>query len=74
MKHESQLVAAIADIIAREGFEFADDDTYTGYARDLKQSATDLAAAADQNNYEQARTAFGKAAKACADCHEGYRQ
>jgi len=74
VKHESQVASAVADIITREGFEFADDDTYLGYARDLKQAETEIAAAVDKNNYDQARQAFGKASKSCANCHEGYRQ
>lgn len=73
-KHEAQLLATIADIIAREGYEYADDDTYAGYARDLKQASTDIVAAIDQDNYEHARQALGKASKACTECHEGYRQ
>jgi hypothetical protein len=74
IRHESQLVATIADIIAREGFEYWDDETYAQYARDLKQSASDIAAAVEIENFEQARQAIGNASKACANCHEGYRQ
>jgi hypothetical protein len=74
IRHESQLMAAVADIITREGFEFADDDTYVGYANELKHAAMELAAAADSDNYDQAGKAFGKASKSCANCHEGYRQ
>jgi hypothetical protein len=74
IKHESQMIAAIADIITREGFEFADDDTYVGYARDLKGAASEISAAADKGDYDAARQAFGKTSKACANCHEGYRQ
>src|SRR5262249_34711652 len=33
VKQEAQLIAAIADIISRPGYEYADDDTYAGYAR-----------------------------------------
>ena len=73
-KHEAQLLATIAEIITREGYEYADDDTYAGYARDLKQASMDVAAAIDQNNYEQARQAAGRVSKACTECHEGYRQ
>jgi hypothetical protein len=73
-KHEAQILATIADIITREGYEYADDDTYAGYARDLKQASSDVAAAIDQSNYEQARQAAGRASKACTECHEGYRQ
>jgi len=73
-KHEAQVLAAIAEIISRPGYEYADDDTYTGYARDLKQASLDVAAAIDRNNYDQAREAAGRASKACTECHEGYRQ
>lgn len=73
-KHEAQLLAAIAEMITRPGYEYADDDTYGGYARDLKQASMDVAAAIDQNNYEQARQAAGRVSKACTECHEGYRQ
>jgi hypothetical protein len=71
--HEAQLMAAIADIVTREGFDFWDDEQYARFARDLRQAAIDTAAAADSNNYDQARDAIGRATKACANCHEGYR-
>ncbi|HEX3601590.1 MAG TPA: hypothetical protein VHU84_15670, partial [Lacipirellulaceae bacterium] len=74
VKQEAQLVATFADIITRPGFEYADDETYAGYARDLKKSESEVAAAVDLNNYDQARQALGNASKACASCHEGYRQ
>jgi hypothetical protein len=74
MKHESQLMATLADVITREGYEFWDDDTYTNYARELKQSGLDLAAAIDLDNYDHARAALTKATTSCTDCHEGYRQ
>lgn len=73
MKHEAQVVAMIADVIGREGFDFWDDEQYAGYANELKQSAIEIAAAAEINNYQQARRAIGRATKACSDCHEGYR-
>jgi hypothetical protein len=74
VKHESQLIATISAIISHQGYEYSDDDTYLQYARDLKQSVTELAAAVELDNFEQARQAFGKASKACTNCHEGYRQ
>jgi cytochrome c556 len=74
IKHESQLVATIAEIVGREGFEFWDDETYAQYARELKQAESEVAAAVELDNFDQARQAIGRATKACADCHEGYRQ
>jgi Cytochrome C' len=74
VKHEAQMLATIADIISRPGYEYSDDDTYSEYARNLKQAESDVAAAVDQDNFDQARQAFGRASKACTECHEGYRQ
>jgi hypothetical protein len=74
IKHEAQVIAAFADIITREGFEYWDDETYAGYARELRDASTEVAAAVDSDNYDQARAAAGKASKSCAACHEGYRQ
>jgi hypothetical protein len=73
VKHESQLVAAIADIIGREGFEYADDEKYSKCAQDLRQASADVSAAVDTDNYDQARAANNRMTKACADCHESFR-
>jgi hypothetical protein len=73
VRHEAQLVAAIADIISREGFEFADDENYTKCAHELRQAATDVSAAVETDNLEQAQQAGNRMTKACADCHEGFR-
>jgi hypothetical protein len=72
-KHEAQLIAAIADIIGREGFEFADDQNYVKFAHELRKAATDVSAAIDTDNLEQAQQAGNRMTKACADCHEGFR-
>jgi hypothetical protein len=73
VRHEAQLVAAIADVIGREGFDYWDDEQYAQYARELRQAATNVAAAAQQNDFTKAREATSRMTKACADCHEGYR-
>jgi hypothetical protein len=73
IRHEAQLAAAIADVIGREGFDYWDDEQYAAYARELRQAATDVTAAAESSNYQQAREAASRMTKACADCHEGYR-
>lgn len=73
VKHESQLVAAIADIIGRDGFEYADDEKYSKCAQELRQAAADVSAAVDTDNYDGARAANNRMTKACADCHESFR-
>lgn len=73
VRHEAQLMAAMADVIGREGFEYWDDEQYAQYARDLRQAAADIAAAAKLENYNQAKQAISRATSACTNCHEGYR-
>jgi hypothetical protein len=71
--HEAQVLAMLAEVIQRAEYEFSDDDTYVGHADELRQAAGDLSTAAGSGNYEQAQSAIGRATKACADCHDGYR-
>lgn len=73
ISHEAQILSALAEIIKREGYEFADDDTFVGYANELRDAAHQLRQATDQEDYVQARAALGRATKACSRCHEGYR-
>ena len=71
--HEAEIVAALSEVLTREGMTDADDDDYVAYARLMKTSALDVVAAVKLNNDEQARKATGEIAKACSDCHDNYR-
>jgi cytochrome c556 len=73
VRHEAELLALLADVIDREEFDYWDDETFTGYSRDLGSAAGDLARAAADGNYEAARAAAGAITNACAACHDGYR-
>ncbi|MCI0493049.1 MAG: hypothetical protein L0Z07_08945 [Planctomycetes bacterium] len=74
VRHEAQMVALLADVIGRKGFEYWDDATYADSVRGLRQAASDLGTATDVMNYQQARQALDRATKACNDCHDGYRE
>jgi hypothetical protein len=71
--HEAQLVAALAEVISRDGFEYADDDAYVDFCKQLKKSALDVVDAVKQNNADNARTAMSAMGKTCNACHDGYR-
>jgi hypothetical protein len=73
IRHEAQIVAMLGHVIGQEGFEYWDDPTYAEYAKQLREAARDISTAAAMEDFEQARRALGRASKACADCHEGYR-
>lgn len=71
--HEAQLLAAISEVIQREGFEFADDDTYLGLAKAMRDGALGIVEGVKTNDYSKANESAGVITKACSECHEGYR-
>ncbi len=71
--HEAEMIAAIAEVLTREGMEDGDDETYAEFAKLMKGNALDIVAAVKSNNAEDARKATGEIAKACDNCHENYR-
>jgi hypothetical protein len=71
--HEAELIAAIAEVIQKTGFEFADDETYLGFAKQMRDQALEVISAVKGKNYDAARTASGQIDKACSSCHEGFR-
>jgi hypothetical protein len=71
--HEAEIVAALAETIARPGMDNAEDEKFRGYAKALKASAVDLRAAVDRDNYEAGNKAAGVMLKSCASCHADFR-
>ncbi len=73
LTHEAQIVAAIAQVIAADGYDYADDEIYLEYAERLQEAARQLGEAAEKRDYPAAREAAGEMNKACSECHEDYR-
>ncbi|HEY2760104.1 MAG TPA: cytochrome c, partial [Pirellulales bacterium] len=73
LAHESEIVAALAEVISRPGMENADDEKFHSYAKALQKSAFDLRQAVSNANYDSARSAAGTLSKACANCHSDFR-
>lgn len=70
---QAQLLAMLAEVIQRDGYEYSDDDEFLAEARLLRSASEELAQAAKDKNYEAARTAAGRVSQSCSRCHEGYR-
>jgi len=70
---EAELISAIGEVITRNGYEFADEEAYLGFAKQMRDAAIAIADAVKSKNYDAARAASGKIDKACSQCHEGYR-
>ena len=67
------MIAALAEVVLQNGYEFADDETYRQYAQSMKTQAITVRDAVRTKSYDQARAAVGEIGKACSNCHEGYR-
>ncbi len=70
---EAEIVAAISEVLMKQGMEDAGDETYDGYAKRMKKAARDMVDAVKLKNHAQAQKAAGEISKSCAECHENYR-
>jgi hypothetical protein len=73
IKHEAEVVAALAQVIQHPSYTDAEDETYLEYAKALQQAALEIREAANEKNAEAARTAAGILSKACDACHVDFR-
>jgi hypothetical protein len=71
--HEAEVMAAIAEVLTREGMEDGDDETYAEFCHRMRDGARKIVEAIRSDNHEQARQAVGDIGKSCSECHEGYR-
>jgi len=73
VQHEAELLAALAALLPREGFEFADDAGFRARADELQAAAAALRKAANEASYPEARSAVGAIQQSCEKCHADYR-
>jgi hypothetical protein len=73
VKHDAEIVAAIAEFLTQDGMEDGDDDEYAAYCRQMKQSAQAIIESARRGHYDRAGEAVGQMRKSCTDCHDLYR-
>ena len=71
--HEAELVAALSELLCKEGLEDAGDDFYEGFAKQMRDAAREIADAVKLNNHESASKAVGTIRQSCSECHENYR-
>jgi hypothetical protein len=73
IKHEAEMVAALAQVIQHPSYTDAEDDSYIQYAKALQKAALEIRKAADEKNADAARTEAGKMSQACNNCHIDFR-
>jgi hypothetical protein len=73
VRHEAEILAALAEVISREGYEFAGDAEYAAFAGQIREGARAIADAATSEDHQRAEEAAADIGTACADCHDAYR-
>ena len=73
LHHEAQLMAVMAEVILQPGFDYADDESYQGYATELRDAAVALTQAVELESFEAAQLSIGNMKKACSNCHDEFR-
>lgn len=71
--HESQLVAAMAQVLMRENMQDADDEDYCSHSKLMCDSATKAAKACQTQNYDEVSTAVNTIGQSCSNCHDEWR-
>lgn len=70
---EAQVIAVIGHVIQDASYEYADDESYLGFAKVLEAQGLEIVEAVKADDLQRAQTAAGLINKACSACHEGYR-
>jgi hypothetical protein len=73
VRHEAEMVAALAQIIQHPSYTDADSESYIEYARALQKAALEIRRAVEQKDFASASSAAGNMRKACDNCHLDYR-
>lgn len=73
IRHEAELLAVLAEVISREGYQFSGEENYSRFAGQLRDAARGVVEAAASQDYQQASQAALTITDACINCHEWYR-
>ena len=73
LMHEAELLAMLAEVIHREGFEYADDPAFVEYAEKLREQCLLVIEAAKKGDSAAASSAVRQINQTCDACHGDYR-
>ena len=71
--HTAELIALLAEAVQQEDMDYADDEDYVAYAKQMSAAASAAAKASRNNNYQSLSTAINGVGQSCAACHGDFR-
>ena len=72
VQHEAAIIAALATMISKKGYDYTLEDDYQRFARELNEGAREAANASTNDSFEKFKFAIDKINKSCTDCHGTY--
>lgn len=73
IKHEAALLGTLSHVITLEGYGYADDDEFKGYANNIVTAARTIRDSIETNDFGSYELALSKVSTSCSDCHSAYR-
>ncbi len=73
IKHEGELVAAIALVLTQEYMNDADDEGYQQHANQMLQFARNLSQAVETNQFSSVQQAVNQINQSCDNCHSDWK-
>lgn len=71
--HDAEIIAAIGDVLMKDGMADADDDEYKAFCMKLRDGGKTISEAVKVKNFDAATVGSGIISKSCTECHESYR-
>jgi len=63
----------MAEAVQQEDMDYADDEDYVAYAKQMSTAASAAAKASRNNNYQSLSNAVNGIGQSCAACHGDFR-
>lgn len=73
INHEAAILATFSHVVTLEGYGYADDEEFTGYANQIVKAAQRIQNATESNDFNSYELALSKVSTSCSECHSAYR-
>lgn len=73
VQHDAEIIAAMGEVLSKEGMPDADSDEYKAFCAKLRDGAKAILDGVKSKSFETATQGSATIGKACTECHETYR-
>ena len=71
--HEAHVLAALAQVIADEGYGYSDDEEFLGHSEPMRDAALKIAEATESGDFAEVEAGLSRIMKSCTECHSYLR-